>query len=501
MDSFSFLKSMEAKFGQVIHRDQSSSTALLSLAFTAALAIFLVLLFRFKSRPSTKFPPGNFGFPFIGETIQFLRALRSESPHMFFDERLKKFGRVFKTSLTGHPTAVFCGPAGNRFIYSNEHKLVQSSGPNSFVKLVGQQSIVTKTGEEHRIFRGVLNEFLGPHALQSYTPKMSSKIQENINKHWKGKDEVNMLPSIRQLVFSISSSLFFDINDEDQQEQLKTLLETILVGTLSVPLDIPGSNFRKALRARSKLDEILSRLIESRRKDMRSGIASTSKNLLSVLLAFKDERGNPLTDTEILDNFSFMLHASYDTTVSPTVCIFKLLSANPECYEKVVQEQLGILGNKKDGEEICWNDLKAMKYTWQAAQETMRLFPPAFGSFRKVIADIHHDGYIIPKGWKAMVTNYSTSRKEEYFDEPDKFKPSRFGDGKYVAPYTFLPFGAGIRICPGWEFAKLEMLLFIHHFVKNFSGYLPLDTKEKISGDPFPPLPKNGFPIKLFPRT
>ncbi|KAH9299480.1 hypothetical protein KI387_031162, partial [Taxus chinensis] len=131
--------------------------------------------------------------------------------------------------------------------------------------------------------------------------------------------------------------------------------------------------------------------------------------------------------------------------------------------------QLGILGDK-DGEEIVWNDLKCMKYTWQVVQETMRIFPPTFGSFRKVIADIHHDGYTIPKGWRVLVTNHSTSGKEEYFDEPDKFKPSRFEDGKYVAPYTFLPFGAGIRICPGWEFAKLEMLLFIHHFVKHFSG-------------------------------
>ncbi|KAH9298991.1 hypothetical protein KI387_030673, partial [Taxus chinensis] len=62
--------------------------------------------------------------------------------------------------------------------------------------------------------------------------------------------------------------------------------------------------------------------------------------------------------------------------------------------------QLGILGNKKDGEEISWMDLKSMKYTWQVVQETLRMYPPAFGNFRKAITDIDYDGYTIPKGWR-----------------------------------------------------------------------------------------------------
>jgi len=43
-----------------------------------------------------------------------------------------------------------------------------------------------------------------------------------------------------------------------------------------------------------------------------------------------------------------------------------------------------------------------MKYTWKAAQETLRLVPSAFGSFRKTIRDIEYGGYTIPKGWQVM---------------------------------------------------------------------------------------------------
>jgi cytochrome P450 len=41
-----------------------------------------------------------------------------------------------------------------------------------------------------------------------------------------------------------------------------------------------------------------------------------------------------------------------------------------------------------------------MKYTWKVALETLRMFPPIFGGFRKAVKDIEYNGYIIPKGWQ-----------------------------------------------------------------------------------------------------
>ncbi|KAH9299005.1 hypothetical protein KI387_030687 [Taxus chinensis] len=472
-----------------------SSPVLLSLALT------LILLFIFCSkqyRSSLKLPPGNMGFPLIGETI----ALASQTPDKFFGDRMKKFGKVFKTSLIGHPTIVLCGSSGNRFLLSNEEKLVRMFPPNSTSKLLGQDSVLGKIGEEHRIVRTALARCLGPQALQNYVSKMSSEIQRHINQKWKGKGEVKMLPLIRSLVFSIATSLFFGITDEQQQERLHHLLETVVTGLLCIPLDFPGTTFRKALHARSKLDEIMSSVIERRRNDLRLGAASSDQDLLSVLLTFKDERGNPFADKEILDNFSFLLHALYDTTISPLTLVFKLVSSNPECYENIAQEQLEILRNKKDGEDISWADLKDMKYTWQAVQETLRMFPPVYGNFRKALTDIHYDGYTIPKGWRILCSPYTTHSKEEYFDDPEEFRPSRFEEqGRDVAPYTFIPFGGGLRICPGREFAKMEILVFMHHFVKVFSSFIPVDPNEKISTDPLPSIPVNGFSINLVPRS
>lgn len=302
-------------------------------AFALCLGILFLILLNFKQKPFQRLPPGNLGFPLIGETLQFLWALRSNKAQEFFDKRVNKFGHVFKTSLIGHPTVVVSGSSGNRFILSNENKLLTNSWPSSFLKLMGKDSVSSKTGEEHRILRVALSGSLDPLALQNYLSQINAVIQDEINRQWRGKDEVKVLPLVRRLLFSISSSLFFGINDKCEQDHLDGLLDAVLAGTLSVPLNLPGSSFRRALKARADVDKILSCVIERRRK----GLDSANLDLLSVFLNFKDERGKPLTDSEILDNISLLLHAAFGSTISTITIMLKLLSSNPDCYQKMSQ--------------------------------------------------------------------------------------------------------------------------------------------------------------------
>lgn len=91
----------------------------------------------------------------------------------------------------------------------------------------------------------------------------------------------------------------------------------------------------------------------------------------------------------------------------------------------------------------------------------------------------------------------STHKNPQYFPEPEKFDPSRF-EGSGPAPYTFVPFGGGPRMCPGKEYARLEILVFMHNLVKRFKWEKVLPD-EKIIVDPMP-IPAKDLPIKLFPH-
>ena len=72
-----------------------------------------------------------------------------------------------------------------------------------------------------------------------------------------------------------------------------------------------------------------------------------------------------------------------------------------------VAEQEEIAKSKPNGELLTWEDVAKMKNTWKVAMETLRVFPPIFGGFRKAVKDIEYGGYLIPKDWQVSKTIHS----------------------------------------------------------------------------------------------
>ncbi|KAF5942860.1 hypothetical protein HYC85_020502 [Camellia sinensis] len=157
---------------------------------------------------------------------------------------------------------------------------------------------------------------------------------------------------------------------------------------------------------------------------------------------------------------------------------------------------MDIAKSKGPGELLNWEDIQKMKLLWNVACEVLRLAPPVQGAFRDVLTDFMYEGFYIPKGWKIYWSTHSTHKNPEYFSEPYKFDPSRF-EGRGPAPYTFVPFGGGPRMCPGKEYARLETLVVMHNLVKRFK-WEKLIPNEKIVVNPMP-IPEKGRPIQLFP--
>ncbi|KAL3612705.1 hypothetical protein D5086_003725 [Populus alba] len=169
-------------------------------------------------------------------------------------------------------------------------------------------------------------------------------------------------------------------------------------------------------------------------------------------------------------------------------CRFFLGTDDPE-------QQIEIATAKKEGELLDWNDVQKMKYSWNVVYEVMRLTPPIQGTFREALTDVTYAGYTIPKGWKIYWTVSTTNKNPKYFPDPEKLDPSRHEDGKAFPPFTFVPFGAGPRMCPGKEYARLAILTFVHNVVKRFKWEVVF-PEEKIVGDMMP-CPEKGLPIRL----
>ena len=99
----------------------------------------------------------------------------------------------------------------------------------------------------------------------------------------------------------------------------------------------------------------------------------------------------------------------------------------------------------------------------------MRLFPPAYLIVREAIGPDTVAGQTIRRGDVLMISPWILHRHRALWHDPDTFDPSRFLPDMPVPPrFSYLPFGAGPRICVGAQFALTEATIVLSAIVKRF---------------------------------
>ncbi|KAH7849773.1 hypothetical protein Vadar_022766 [Vaccinium darrowii] len=476
----------------------------MELFYASLLCLFLLLVFlsfHFLISSSTpkklkNLPPGQTGLPIIGETIQYLADGWKGHPEKFIFDRISKYSSyIYKTNLMREPTVVFCGATAHKFLFSNENKLVQSWWPSSVDKIF-PSSNQTSSKEEAIKMRKMLPNFFKPEALQRYIGIMDTIAQRHFAAEWENKDQVVVFPLSKRFTFWLACRIFLSMDDTKDVDKFLERFNLLAEGLLSLPVDLPGTPFNRAIKASNYIRKDLAGVIKRRKVDLAEKKATPTQDILSHMLLTADEDGKYMKESDIADKILGLLVGGHDTASSACAFIVKYLAELPEIYHGVYQEQMEISKSKAPGEFLNWDDIQKMKYSWNVACEVLRLAPPLQGAFRDVLKDFMYEGFSIPKGWKIYWSAHSTHKNAAYFPEPYKFKPSRF-EGTGPAPYTFVPFGGGPRMCPGKEYARLEILVFMHHLVKRFR-WEKLIPDEKIVVNPMP-VPEKGLPIRLFP--
>ncbi|CAI9091950.1 OLC1v1027074C1 [Oldenlandia corymbosa var. corymbosa] len=439
-------------------------------------------------------PPGKQGFPLIGETISYIKALKQDRVHEWVQDRVNRFGPVFKTSLMGVKTVVITGQAGNRFILGGSDNGLVNYLPASAIKVIGEKSLSNLSGPAHKPIRLAIMSFLKPESIQNYVTEMNSLIQQELIQELGGKDSIYVVPLVKKITFKVTSTLLFGLrgNGDKKLDDLLENYNLVLNGTWSIPLNIPGTSFAKSMKARALILQYFSGLVEMKKQKFEAGELGPRDDILSKFVS------ENFSEEEIFDNIISLMIAGHDTTaVVVTLCI-RLLGRDTDIFNKVLQEQREVVKVKdENGGRIRWSEIQMMKYTWRVAQEVMRLIPPVAGTFRLAQRDIIFGGFQIPKGWQVMWAAPSTHMDDNIFKDPGKFDPSRFENSSGIPPYSYVAFGAGPRVCPGSEFGRVQVLLMLHYMVTNYRWH------EKIPNEPIEragmPYPAKGLPINLRP--
>ncbi|KAF8028228.1 hypothetical protein BT93_E0973 [Corymbia citriodora subsp. variegata] len=393
---------------------------------------------------------------------------------------------------------VFCGASGNKFLFSGEGKYVTSWWPDS-TKKIGQFPARKRGSEDAKKKRSFLSEFLKPESLQQYIPVMDSMTREHLATDWSPNKEVQVFPLSKSYTFALACRLFMNIRDPKIVSRFAKSFARVAPRFVAVPINIPGTPFNRAMQGGKAMRQELLNIIRRRKMEIAGGKDTNARDLLSrALLEGDDDDGSVFYEMDASNKIMGLLIASHDTTSTSITAVVNYLAQFPHVYEQVHQEQMEIAKSKGPDELLDWNDVQKMKYSWNVACESLRLLPPAQGPYREATTDFTFAGYTIPKGWKTFWTVHSTHKNPKYFPNPEKFDPSRF-EGNGPAPFTFVPFGGGPRMCPGKEYARLELLIFMHNLVTKFKLEKVIPD-EKFIYNPSP-VPVKGLRIRLLPHN
>jgi cytochrome P450 len=147
--------------------------------------------------------------------------------------------------------------------------------------------------------------------------------------------------------------------------------------------------------------------------------------------------------------------AGHETTAQALTWTWYLLSLHPSVEARLDEELRTVL----NGRTPQYGDIANLRYTRMVIEESMRLYPPAHTMAREPIAADYLLGQRIPAGAIVLIAPWLLHRKASLWPEPHCFNPDRFATEP--PRFSYIPFGAGQRICIGAAFAMAEAILIL----------------------------------------
>ncbi|KAF3441277.1 hypothetical protein FNV43_RR15190 [Rhamnella rubrinervis] len=414
-----------------------------------------------------KLPPGSMGFPIIGETIQFF------TPHALYDippfiiNRIVRYGSVFRTSLVGRKVVVSTDPEINYQIFQQEGKSFLIWYTESFIEILGQQSMLKYHGMVHKYLKNLILHLVGPENLKA---KLLHEMDESTRRHlhsWANNNSnantVDIKEATSNMIFEYFAKKLISYEESKNSRRLRDNYNAFIDGLISFPINIPGTAYHACLQGRKSAVKVIREILKERKASKNRD----DSDFLDYLLEEVKKEDTILSEEIAVDMAFVLLFATYETTSAAITLAVKFISDHPQVLAQLTKEHEAILKcRESDDSEITWQEYKSMTFTHMVINETVRLANIVPGIFRKVVKDVEMKGFTIPAGWVVMAVPSVLHLNPDVYENPLLFNPWRWeGKELHAGSKTFMAFGGGVRLCVGADFAKLQMAIFLHYLV------------------------------------
>jgi cytochrome P450 family 135 len=356
-----------------------------------------------------------------------------------------RYGTVCAPRFPGISNLVsIADPELVRQVFTGEARTFHAGEANSpmLEPTVGTSSVLTLDDEPHMRHRKLL---LGPFhgANVSRWEDTIREITEQEISSWRVGETFALHERLRTITLDVILQAVFGVREQARFEQARSLVKEFANRAHPISLfpfarrDLgPLSPWVRFKRARQALDDFLYAEIERRR--VAPDLADRD-DVLSLLLRATDEAGEPLSRAELRDELVTVLAAGHETTATSLAWAFERLLRTPRVLHRLTL-------SLEEGDE----------YLEATIKETLRSRPVITDVARRLTTEVELAGHRLPAGAVVTPAIAAIHFREDLYPNPEEFRPERFLEGA-PDPYTWIPFGGGVRRCIGAVFAQFEM--------------------------------------------
>jgi len=289
---------------------------------------------------------------------------------------------------------------------------------------VGTSSILLARGDEHLRRRKLMLPPFHGKRMEAHRATVVALAEAEVAR-WAPGRPLRTLPKMQALTLDVILRVVLGVPDPQLRAELRAALDmaTSLSRLVALSLAPRGSApWRRFLRAVARVDALLRSAIRRRRP----GGAAVLDELIAA----------GATEDELRDQVVTLLAAGHETTAASLAWALERLARHPDVAARL-----------REDEDF---------YLDATVQEVLRVRPVLSITPRKVVEPFCIGEWTLPPGVHVTPCLYLAHRRPELWPDPTAFRPERFLDGA-PAPYTWLPFGGGVRRCIGAAFATMEL--------------------------------------------
>jgi len=479
-------------------------------AIMGAVVLAVVLFFVMGKKRITSIPSVQGGLPFFGQMFIMLKG----SPWDTMAKWVQEYGKIYRIQLFGADSIIVSDPELLKIILAtklNSFKKDTEWTYKPFLVLLGN-GLVTSNGESWRKQRTLLANHLKIDILKEI-PAMALKAVERLCvKLDKAKVDgtvIEMAEEFRHMTLQVIAATILSLSPEESDETFAHMyLPIVTEGNLRTwnpeRMYLPTPAWFKFRSDVARINNYVTGLIEKRRK-LRKDEAASGKpiarhqDVLDIsLAAIPDEEWCPEVVAQLRDEVKTFILAGHETSASMLAWTVYELSSdhNKEALEKLKAEARAIYANHLDSATgrvtslPARSELDKLTYADCCLRESLRKYSVVPTVVRVNTLPVELGEHKIPAGNTFMINMQGVHHNPEFWPEPLVYKPERF----FVpwAPYTFLPFVEGPRMCLGQFLSLLESKIVLSILLSTYKFEV---TNKEDAGL------KHAFMVPIIPKT